>query len=152
MPAVTAQDVSAWSERESLYVFVGAACRSASKRLIGILFLPFLLVFSFILAQLYPISMRKTLREVTPRLPFVDDREVLMAARDAFKLSLGAGHFYSRACVARSSMRAVLEDIEETIDSLDLVLTSERELDDLVDEARDRASPELPLELQREIA
>lgn len=147
MSAVTVQDVSSWSEREGLYVFIGAAFNSASQRLIGFVLLPFLAIFVLILAQLYPISMRKTLREVGPLLPDVQDTAALETLRDALLLALGAGRFYSRVCLLQRKMNDVLDEIEEHIDSLNLVLESPEALQALLDEGERQNAPELPLNI-----
>lgn len=147
MSAVTAQDVSEWSERESLYVFVGAATKSASKRIIGFVFLPILIIFAAILAQLYPYSMRKTMRELSPRLPYVDDPEVLGVTRDALKLALSAGRFYAPVCLSRHLMREALDEIDEAINSIEVVLECRGSLEELATEGARRLSPDLPLGL-----
>jgi hypothetical protein len=145
--SVTAQDVSAWSERESLYFLIGTAFRSARQRIATYLFLPFLFLAVLGLAQCYPWTMRRMLNDVRPALPHVEDVEALTFLRDALRLALSVGRFYAHFCVFTSAMNDVLDETDETIDSISFVLNNRKDLDAFVEECEMCSSPDLPLAL-----
>lgn len=146
MAAVTLSEVSALTERESVYWYFGGAFKSARRHVALFVLLPFLLLVVFVLAQAFPYRMRAILDELLPRLPRVTDKAVLGFLRDLLSVTLCVAVFYRPFCIiSRGVMASVVEDLDETVDSLNFALENWEEMSVLVKECSKTSTPELPL-------
>src|SRR3954469_10277642 len=122
MAAVTVRELSALTERESVYIHTGEAYRAAVRHL-AMNFLAILIVIPLFitvagLAQMYFYRMRRILVQVGPRLPNVTDRAMLELLRDSLRLALSAGRTYQHFTFSKKVAAATLEEMDETIDSI----------------------------------
>jgi len=146
MSAVTLSEFSALTERESVYWYFGGALRKASRSAALFVFSPFLLVAVFLLAQTLPYRLRKILDEVGPKLAHVTERPVLSFLRDLLSLTLVVARFYNHFCiVSRSAMADVIDELDETVDSLKFSLDNWDDMQAFVKECSKKSVPELPL-------
>lgn len=148
MTAATIQDVSAFTERESVFWYFVGAIHSAARSVFTWFFLPFFLLGAILLAQVYPSRILAALRRVNAVLPNIQDPDELILLRDILRLAYGAGRFYRRLCLFRGSMQLAMEELDDTIDSLNLVLGSEDDLRSFLKTSESRRSPALPFEFE----
>ncbi|HVY80742.1 MAG TPA: hypothetical protein VG994_07165 [Steroidobacteraceae bacterium] len=128
MTAATIQDVSALTERESVFWYYVASINATMRNVVMWCFVPFFLVGALILAQLYPWRILKVLGLLKGVLPSIQNNDDLKLIRDMLRLAYGAGRFYRRLCLFRSSMQLALDELDEMIDSIAFVLCNEEQL------------------------
>jgi hypothetical protein len=149
MTAATICDVSALTERESVFWYLSGLIRSAVHSMAMWILLPPFLFGAAILAQFFPWRVLKVLRNVNARLPSVQDNEELTLIRDVLILLKKSGNLYRRLCLFRRKFDEACEEISETIDSLNLVIHHEAELTAFAKTSEARRTPDLPLGLER---
>jgi len=143
MTTATIDDISRWTEGDRFFLFFAETAKSA-KQVAAWLFLPFFFPPVVILAQFFPSRVLRIVTALNARLPEVTDEEQLSFVRDALKLTYGAACFYGRFCMFRSTVHDALLELSETIDSLELVLHNQHDLDQFVKDSEAQRTPELP--------
>ena len=145
MTAATLHDVCEWTERDSVFWHYVAIVRSAYRSARTWAVVPFVLPGAFILAQIFPSRMLKHLKALNSVLPEIQNDEELELIRDMLKLAYGAGCFLRHLSLRRGAMRDALSEIDETIDSLNLVLNNHDELKAFADASESRRTQSLPM-------
>jgi hypothetical protein len=147
MTTATIRDFSAWSERDSVFWYVQEAFCVARRTMVLFLLLPPLIVAATFLAQMFPFRIIKTVKQLNNCLPNEKDTDNLMLIRDILKLLRESSALYGKLCLFRARMAEAVSEIDETIDSLNLVLSDGDSLKDFLVSAEQRRSPDLPLKL-----
>jgi hypothetical protein len=145
MTTATLQDVSGYTERDSLFWYFAATIRAAGRSVVTWFIVPFGLLGAIILAQIFPWRILKLVKSVNCALPKVKDADDLEFLRDMLKLAYGSACFYRHFCVFRGAIQEAVIELDESIDSIDLVLENKQELQGFLTAAEARKSPELPL-------
>jgi hypothetical protein len=149
MTTMTLDDVSNWTQRESLYWNVAAIMRIARRRLLLLLIVIPLLPPVLVLAQVFPFRILSCTRRLSAALPDVTDVRVLELVYDMLRLVHNSGSFYSRFCVFRVQLHQAMDEVSELIDSLRVVISSQAELNNLLETGTRNAAPDLPLQFDR---
>lgn len=99
------------------------------KAILGAILGAFVLIVLFIplvvLAQIVPTVFKKHLALVYPLLPYIEDNESLAYLRDAFLLYYHVLKGYHPFSFRRKAIRALMDELDEHIDSLSFVLENE---------------------------
>lgn len=85
----------------------------------------FLLVPSLFLAQIVPFYVGKHLAEIFSILPDIKRREQLYWLRDTFQLYYVALKGYKPLCLFQKRINALMEELDEHIDSITYVLENQ---------------------------
>ena len=121
--AATFNEFVGLAQRDGMifFVVVQAAKRIATAWLrtvlMVLLFLPFLCI-----AQIVPFVFKKHLAAIFPALPYIKDRAALNWLRDAFLLYFFSLKGYKPYCLFQGSLKVLIEELDEHIDSLTFVL------------------------------
>jgi hypothetical protein len=89
-------------------------------------------------AQVVPFIFRRHLNVILPALPFIQSREDLTNLKTAFTLYFWALKGYRPFCLLRRQVDILLEDLDDEIDSIDLVIERGEELRGMVSEIQSR--------------
>lgn len=147
MTVVTLQEFSAWTEREGVFWHLAGAIRSAkrARTVLGWLMLPAMLPVAFVLAQIYPFQISRCTNKLKEKLPMVQDVAILVLVRDVLTLMCSLSGVYRRLSLFKGKMHETLDEMDELIDSLNLVLGQRNDLDEFMVRSEGRRSPDLPL-------
>lgn len=150
MTTMTLDDVSNWTQRDSVYWNFAGTMRSV-RRHIWLLFfvLPVALPFVFVLAQQFPFRILRCTSRLRDALPNVTDPRVINLVYDVLRLVHNSGDFYSRLCMFRGRFHQAMDEVSELIDSLRIVIGSQQELNHLLETGNTNAVPDLPLHFDR---
>jgi hypothetical protein len=149
MTTMTFDDVSNWTQRDSVYWNLAGIMRSARRRLVLLLFVTPLLPAVFLLAQLFPFKMLSCTRRLNDALPDVTDRRELELVYDMLRLVHNSGVFYARFTMFRRQFHQAMDEVSELIDSLRVVIESHQEMNEVMDAGSRSAAPDLPLHFDR---
>jgi hypothetical protein len=149
MTTIALNDVSAWAERDSFFLYFAGALKAAAGHVATWIFLPFFVVGALGLAQFYPSRVLEMIRGLNAALPKETDTEHLELVRDMLRVVCGAGQFYQHFCLRPALMREALSEVDETIDSISFVLNNKQELKQFVADSEARRSPQLQLTARR---
>src|SRR5579863_4219871 len=112
MTAATFQDVSDWTERDSLFWHYVAIVQSAYRSAKTWIFVPLFFIGAVLLAQLFPARILRHIKELNAVLPTIKDDGELEFLRDMLTLVYGTGCFYRRLCLRRKAMQEALCEID----------------------------------------
>lgn len=149
MTAAIWHDVSALTERESVFWYLQATVKSVTRNLVMILALPFLLPLVLFFAQVIPFRLLKATKKLNNVLPNVSDKDELTLVRDILALYSSAARFYGWFCLFPWKMAEAREELCDTIDSIEFVLKNYEELKEFVVRSEEKRSPSLPLSFER---
>ncbi len=129
-------DFALVAERDAVLFRIGELVYARVQWWLWTLVRPLLLLVAFpiflVFAQIAPFIFRKHLNVITPHMANITDRAALSWLKDAFTLYFVAMKEYRRFCIFRERADALLDDLDEEIDSLKLVLDQGIMLDQVV--------------------
>ena len=135
---IAMQSFIATAEQDNVLFGVANVARSHVRTWLWLLVAIFVYPVFLIIGQLAPFVMRKHLDAIKPYLPSVTDRATLAWLKDAFTLYYMALKGYRHVSLFRGRLDALLEDLDEEIDSLEFVLVQEKLLQETVAEITHR--------------
>lgn len=135
---IAMQSFIATAEKDNVLFGVVQSTRTQVRSWLWLLAAIFLYPLFIFFGQLAPFIFRKHLDAIAPHLPAVTDRATLAWLKDAFTLYHMALKDYRSVCLFRGRLDALLDDLDEEIDSLELVLGQEKFLQQTVAEITNR--------------
>ena len=136
--AIAMQSFIATAEQDNVLFGVVQSTRTQVRSWLWLLAAIFLYPLFLVFGQLAPFVFRKHLDAIKPYLPAVTDRSSLSWLKDAFTLYHMALKGYRHVCLFRGHLDALLDDLDEEIDSLEFVLGQEKFLQETVAEITHR--------------
>lgn len=124
----------ATAEQDNVFFGVVQVIRSQVRSWLWFLVAVFVYPVFVVIAQVAPFIIRNHLDAIKPYLPAVTDRPSLAWLKDAFTLYHMALKGYRYVCLFRGRLDALLDDLDEEIDSLEFVLGQEKFLQETVAE------------------
>ena len=103
---------------------------------IRVLLSPIMYPLIFVLAQFSPFVIRKHLQTIVPHLPEITDRASLQWLKDAFTLYYFSLKEYRPFCFFRGRLDALLDDLDEDIDSLAFALENDSFVKETIDQIK----------------
>ena len=131
---IAMQSFIATAEQDNVFFGVAQAARSKVRSWLWLLVAIFIYPVFLVVAQVAPFAIRKHLDAIKPYLPAVTDRASLAWLKDAFTLYHLALKGYRHVCLFRGRLDTLLNDLDEEIDSLEVVLGQEKFLQETVAE------------------
>ena len=135
---IAMQSFIATAEQDNVLFGVVQSTRTQVRSWLWLLAAIFLYPLCLFFAQLAPFIFRKHLDAIKPYLPAVTDRATLAWLKDAFTLYHVALKGYRNISLFRGRLDALLEDLDEEIDSLEFVLQQDKFLQETVAEITHR--------------
>ena len=136
--AIAMQSFIATAEQDNRFFGMVQVARSKAQGWLWSLVAKIVYPLFVLVAQFAPFVIRKHLDAITPYLPAVTDRATLEWLKDAFTLYHMALKDYRSVCLFRGRLDALLDDLDEEIDSLEFVLGHDKFLQETVAEITHR--------------
>jgi hypothetical protein len=118
------------ADQERVFFGIAQAARSHMRWWLWLLVAVLVYPAFFVFAQVVPFVFGNHVNLIKPYLPSVTDRTSLIWLKDAFTLYHAALTDYRRVCLFRGRVDAILDELDEEIDSLELVLERGKFLQD----------------------
>lgn len=112
------------AQQDMSFAMVQSA-KSVGKGVAWLVVAPFIFIVYAILAQFVPFIFKKHLSVILPALPYLKDRKSIAALRDIFSLYYYAMKGYRPASLFRGKIDAIIDELDEQIDSISFVLEHE---------------------------
>jgi hypothetical protein len=112
------------AQQDMSFAFFQSA-KSIGKGIAWAIAAPFILLPYAILAQFVPFIFKKHLSIILPALPYLKDKKSISMLKDVFSLYYFAMKGYRPACLFRGKIDAIIDELDEQIDSISFALEHE---------------------------
>jgi hypothetical protein len=101
------------------------SAKTVGKGVAWLVAFPFIFVAYAILAQFVPFIFKKHLSVILPALPYLKDKKSISMLRDIFSLYYYAMKGYRPVSLFKGKIDAIIDELDEQIDSISFALENE---------------------------